>query len=143
MKLNIGSGIYPAQGYINLDIDKSVNPDIVRDITRGLPFCDEHFDEVRAYHFLEHLSPENFLFALGEVYRVLIHGGIFDIIVPLGITDDPTHKIFFTDRSFNVFLDKNSQYYYKRGMIWTKIQSQILEQKYPALRIILQKNKED
>ena len=139
MKLNLGSGIYPASGFINLDIDPSVNPDIVRDVSRGLPFCDNFIDEVRAYHFLEHLSPEDFLFTLSEVHRVLKKGGLFDIIVPLGITDDPTHKIFFTEKSFNVFLDKESQEYYKRGMNWEKVYYELLEQKYPALRIVFKK----
>lgn len=139
MKLNLGCGIYPEPGYVNLDIDSTVTPDIVRDVSRGLPFCDNYLDEVRAYHFLEHLGPEDFIFALSEVFRVLKKNGIFDIIVPLGITDDPTHKIFFTEKSFNVFLDKESQEYYKRGMNWEKAYYELLEQKYPALRIVLKK----
>ena len=141
MKINLGSGIYPENGYINIDIDQSVNPDIVRDLSRGLPFSNDTIQEVRAYHILEHLSPEDFLFNLSEVNRVLISEGVFDIQVPLGITDDPTHKIFFNENSFNVFLDKNSQYYYRRNAAWMLIEKEILHQKYPTLHLKLRKEK--
>lgn len=139
IKLNLGCGIYPEKGYINIDKDDSVKPDIVRDLTRGLPFSSNIIDEVRAYHFLEHLDPNDFVFIIEEVWRVLKPYGIFDIIVPLGITDDPTHRIFFNENSFNVFLDSNSQYYYKRNTNWEFVLKEILLQKYNSLHIILQK----
>ena len=67
MKLNLGSGIYPAEGFINIDTDPPVKLDVLRDLRRGLPFNSDIIDEVRAYHFLEHLSPEDFLFVLAGV----------------------------------------------------------------------------
>lgn len=140
LKLNLGCGIYPEKGYINIDKDESVKPDVVRDVTRGLPYSSNILDEVRAYHFLEHLDPHDFLFLIEEVWRVLKPMGIFDIIVPMGITDDPTHRIFFNENSFNVFLDRSSQYYYRRGTTWNLIKREILPQKYPSLHIILQKD---
>ncbi|MGK9367350.1 class I SAM-dependent methyltransferase [Melioribacter sp. Ez-97] len=140
VKLNLGCGIYPEKGYINIDKDVSVKPDIVRDVTRGLPYSSNIVEEVRAYHFLEHLDPYDFLFIIEEVWRVLKPKGIFDIIVPMGITDDPTHRIFFNDNSFNVFLDRDSQYYYRRGSFWNLIKKEVVPQKYPSLHIILQKD---
>jgi ubiquinone/menaquinone biosynthesis C-methylase UbiE len=137
MKLNLGSGIYPADGYINIDSDPSVKPDILRDVRRGLPFNSDMVDEVRAYHFLEHLAPEDFIFALTEVYRVLKDSGIFDIRVPLGITDDPTHKTFFTEGSFNVFLDVNSQFNYRNNMNWELVSKKVIREKFPTLHIVL------
>lgn len=137
MKLNLGSGIYPADGYINVDIDPSVKPDVVRDIRRGLPFDSHTASEVRASHFLEHLAPDDFIFALTEVHRVLKYSGVFDIRVPLGITDDPTHKTFFTEGSFNVFLDAGSQFNYRNDMNWELVLKEIIQEKFQTLHIVL------
>lgn len=137
MKLNLGSGIYPAEGFINIDVDPSVNPDMVRDVRRGLPFSANTIDEVRACHFLEHLDPSDFIFTLAEVWRVLRDGGSFDIHVPIGITDDLTHRTFFVEDSFNVFLDPSSQFYYKHGMQWELFHKEVVMQKFPTLHIKL------
>lgn len=138
-RLNLGSGIYPAAGYINIDIDPSVKPDVVRDLKCGLPFDSDSTDEVRAWHCLEHLDPEIFLFTMSEVWRVLKPSGLFDIQVPLGITDDPSHRVFFAEGSFNVFLDPTSQHYYRRGASWFALRKEVLSQKFPTLHLVLRK----
>lgn len=85
MKLIIGSG----PGYqkqpdtIALDYIAAFNPDVVRDIRKGLPFDSEKFDEVECFHVMEHIGPnEDFLFVMQEIYRVLKPGGIVAIAVP-------------------------------------------------------------
>ncbi len=139
MRINIGSGIYPQKDFVNIDIDPSVKPDVVRDVRRGLPYSDRSIEEVRAYHFLEHLDPTDFLFVMSEVYRVLIPDGHYDIQVPLGITDDPTHRTFFAEGSFQVFTDPCSQAYYVADTHWKCGYHKVLQQKFPTLHTILLK----
>lgn len=136
-QINLGCGIYPEAGFVNVDVDPSVHPDIVRDVTRGLPFGDASVALVRAHHFLEHLDPDDFLFVISECWRVLVPGGLLDVLVPLGITDDPTHRIFFHENSFNVFLDPNAQAYYRRGTTWSCHSRSVVAQKFPGLHIVL------
>lgn len=139
MKLNLGSGIYPQGGYINLDIDPSVNPDVVRDMRRGLPYSDKSVEMVMAWHVLEHLDPDDFLFVFTEIWRVLEPGGMVDIQVPIGITDDPTHKTFFSEGSFAVFMDRSSQAGYLKGMKWDHVWSRVEYQKFRTLHTLLRK----
>ena len=54
-KLNLGCGYNKKDGWINIDNDETVNPDIVRDLTRGLPFDDNSFDTVICTHTIEHV----------------------------------------------------------------------------------------
>ncbi len=85
MKLVIGSGpgYQHIEGQIALDYIAAFNPDVVRDIKRGLPFDSEKFDEVEAFHILEHIeSNADFLFVMNEIHRVLKSGGIFRLTVP-------------------------------------------------------------
>lgn len=79
-KLNLGSGTKYLKGYINLDFEPSLNPDIVCDLDKGLPFPDNSIDEVYSEHLLEHVK--DILFVLKEIKRVLKPNGIFKSRVP-------------------------------------------------------------
>ena len=91
MKLNLGSGMAPLEGYINCDLypsgaivpgatEPNKDVDMVFDLRNGLPFDDDSVDEVVAIQVLEHL--EKPLTLLEEAYRVLKAGGIIDVAVP-------------------------------------------------------------
>jgi len=95
MKLNVGCGLNKIDGYINLDINPNNNPDMVRNIEKGLPFDNNKFDEIYCSHILEHIH--DLIFVMNECWRVLKVGGILDIDVPDGqylewSMRDPTHK---------------------------------------------------
>ena len=144
-KLNLGCGFNKKpieEGWVNIDKDASVNPDIVRDLEKGLPFDDNSIDEIYAHHVLEHT--EDFIFVLSEIYRVCKNGAEIEIEVPLGITDDPTHKTFFTPTSFEHWcepLEKKTgwkQDYYGSKIKFKKIYETIINTPQPVLRIILQ-----
>jgi predicted SAM-dependent methyltransferase len=137
LKVNLGPGPYPLPGYVNIDADPSVNPDIVRDITRGLPFADDSVDEVRAWHVLEHLAPDDLLFVVSESYRILKPGRMFDVQVPLGVTDDPTHRTFYHENSFDVFTRADATQYYLRGCRWEIVSKEVLAQRFPCLHVAL------
>ena len=45
---------------------------IVRDLKRGLPFCDNSIDEIKADSVLEHIEMnDDFIFIMNECLRVL------------------------------------------------------------------------
>lgn len=104
IKYNLGCGFDTKKGYINVDYDKIVKPDIVKDLSSnnwssGL----EKADYIEAYHILEHLEDtETFLL---NCKNLLKKGGILHIKVPCCFNtngfEDPTHKKFFTPESFH------------------------------------------
>lgn len=70
--------------------------DVVRDLMRGIPFCDDYFDVVIAKHVIEHFADNDLIFLVDEIWRVVKPGGIIEVVVP-DITSpnryrDPTHK---------------------------------------------------
>lgn len=107
-KLNIGCGPDKKDGYINIDYDSTFNPDIVRDIEKGLPFDDNSVDEIFCSHVLEHVK--DLIFVMNEFWRVLKSGGKLFILVPPydfeGAFSDPTHIRYFTPRTFEFFTEK-------------------------------------
>lgn len=100
---------------VTLDIDPSVNPDVVHDLeVLPYPFTDERFDEIHAYEVLEHCGKQGdwkFFFAqFAEFYRILKPGGYLVATVPMWDSPwawgDPGHTRVITRGSL-VFLDKN------------------------------------
>ncbi len=82
-KLNLGCGRVRFDGWINIDSDPAVStPDLVCDLTLGLPFEDESCRFVYCEHFLEHLSAEQGVAYLRECRRVLRPAGILRIAMP-------------------------------------------------------------
>ena len=80
-KINLGCGLEKKEGFIGIDI-RNFGQEIIRDITKGLPFDDNSVDEIYSSHALEHIERKDIPFVWEEVYRVLKHGGIVTIIVP-------------------------------------------------------------
>lgn len=82
MKLYVGARDYKPEGYLTLDIDSKMNPDIVGDITNLGNIDSSSYDEIVVSHVLEHLEwPESYL-ALMELTRILRVGGTIKIAVP-------------------------------------------------------------
>lgn len=84
--LNVGCG-NDNYGTDRIDIFKTKATTKVGDINKGIPYKDNHFDEVYAKCILEHL--ENIGFFLRGCKRVLKRGGRLKII-----TDNATYPIF-------------------------------------------------
>lgn len=108
-KLNIGSGKEKVIGFINIDIDLTTKPDILRNIEKGLPFDDNSVDEIKCSHTLEHIKDLNFV--LKEFYRVCKNGAKITITVPLMDASDMTHVRFFSKDTFRTLTDP---YYYDK-----------------------------
>ncbi len=80
-KLNLGCGENKKEGYINVDWNNLVNPDVIHDLNvYPYSFKDETFDLIEADHVLEHLD-KPFL-AMIECHRLLKPGGKLFIKVP-------------------------------------------------------------
>lgn len=105
MKLNLGSGFRPQAGFINIDNSMKCEPDVLCDVTDGLPYDDSSVDEVRAWDLLEHIPIGKIIFVIEEVWRVLKAGGLFESFTPdaergQGAFQDPTHVSFWVENSW-------------------------------------------
>jgi GT2 family glycosyltransferase len=94
--LNLGCGYRKVEGAVNIDNRAEVKPDLLLNITDGLPYPDNSVDQVCAFDFIEHLERKDVLKLMDEVYRVLKPDGIFYHITPSddarGAWQDPTHR---------------------------------------------------
>jgi predicted SAM-dependent methyltransferase len=76
LQLNLGCGSQPLPGWVNVDIARGPQIDIVWDLTRGLPFPDESCSVIYSEHVIEHLSKTDAATLLRECFRVLQVGGV-------------------------------------------------------------------
>ena len=109
MKLHLGCGNDKKEGYLNCDLSKEINPDMVVDLEQKLPFEDDSVEEILANHVLEHIT--NFVPLMHEIHRVCKSGARIKIKVPFysawGQFNDPTHVRFFTPFTFDYFKKGN------------------------------------
>jgi SAM-dependent methyltransferase len=83
MKLNIGCGSNKIEGYINIDEEESVKPDLVLDILeKRLPYEDNSVEEILFFHCIEHVRKVYHDAILTEFYRVLQPDGKIYISYP-------------------------------------------------------------
>ncbi len=78
MKLNIGAGATPREGYLSVDIQGG-------DITAeawDLPCDDDSVDAIYSRHMIEHVTPKQAGDCLREWVRVLKPGGVCRVICP-------------------------------------------------------------
>ena len=81
--INVGSGVHPCPGWINLDSYTTHAPIEVQGSALALPFGECCADRVFFGHTLEHLSyDDTALVALREAYRVLKVGGELGVVGP-------------------------------------------------------------
>ena len=108
IRLNLGCGFQQVAGFIGVDFDPNVEPDIVSPID-DLPWCEsDSVDMIFASHILEHLTMDESKVALKEWLRVLKPGGWLDVIVA----------------------DINQVYLlYKKGSLWGEYQ-QLCDENY-------------
>jgi predicted SAM-dependent methyltransferase len=82
LKVNLGCGHIPIQGYLNIDRRKLPGVDIVAEVDE-LPFNSGEIDEIYSSHLLEHFPQEQLKRVLLPYYcRLLKVGGEFRAVVP-------------------------------------------------------------
>jgi predicted SAM-dependent methyltransferase len=93
--INLGSGHWKLDGWINVDLDVSGNPEVCADLSAGLPFSSGVADFLHTEDFLDQLELEQAYRFLAECHRVLKPGGVMRVLTPdLGMlarlyTEDP------------------------------------------------------
>lgn len=109
-KINLGCGLKKIEGFHNVDISESTQPDEVVDLNQTpWPWEDNSFDHIVAKDILEHLgrSPENFIDIIKEMYRISRNGAIWEVQSPHWRSDhaldDPTHVRAITPGTFHLF----------------------------------------
>lgn len=82
LRLNLGCGHVPLDGYLNVDRRALPGVDIVAEVD-GLPFADGEVQEIFSSHLLEHFPQEQLRRALLPYYfRLIKSGGQFHAVVP-------------------------------------------------------------
>lgn len=82
--LNVGCGGYTFKNAVNLDktyLPDKINANVIGDCVR-LPFKEDVFKWITAFHIMEHLPRRLHSCAISEWWRVLIPGGKIAISLP-------------------------------------------------------------
>jgi hypothetical protein len=82
IRVNFGSGPLRLPGWINVDLDASARPDVVADLSRGLPFPDAGVDYVFTEDFVASLGLAGFRDFLRECRRIVKPQGAVRVLTP-------------------------------------------------------------
>lgn len=75
LKLNLGCGSTKLEGYVNVDLEASCNPDLVFDFTKlYLPYEPDSVDEIVMFHTIEHIPKTHHVQILDGFWKVLKPG---------------------------------------------------------------------
>lgn len=111
-KINLGSNVEAPAGYISIGEDAG---DIKCNLNDGIPMPDNSVSVIRAFDVLEHLKDP--VKIMGEIHRVLCHGGWAFIEVPStdgrGAFQDPTHVSYWNENSFWYYTKSDKAKYIK------------------------------
>jgi len=127
-KLHLGCRKDIKEGWINIDIF-DFGQEMVRDITKGLPFDDDSVDEIYTCHCLEHIAGMDVYFVLEECWRVLKKGCQITIRVPHSSEQEafyPGHRSYWNEKVvsamvFDYFEKERVFESYKQGKYQWKI----------------------
>ena len=79
--LNLGSGEFPKEGFVNVDFHARREPDVRHDLERfPYPFANDEFDLIESDHCLEHLRDP--FAVMREIHRIAKPGARVTIRVP-------------------------------------------------------------
>src|SRR2546428_9543428 len=104
MKLYFGCGKHRVEGFIGVDKIRTAQVDVVHDMNVfPYPFDDDTVEEVLLINILEHFP--DIIKVMEEIWMICKPGAIIRIMVPYynspGACQDPTHKSFFTENTFD------------------------------------------
>ena len=82
VKVNLGSGDCKLNGWLNVDLARKDNPDLVADLSQPLPFADASVDYIHTEDFFAALTLEQAYDFLRECRRVLKPHGVMRLLTP-------------------------------------------------------------
>jgi hypothetical protein len=110
--LDLGCGQNKHKACIGIDKVNYGPVDIVHDLNKGIPIKKDKVDEIFLIHVLEHL--DDWVWFLGEVYRVCKDGAIIHVEVPyykhVDAYTDPQHKHLFTESTFKFVMENKERF---------------------------------
>jgi glycosyltransferase involved in cell wall biosynthesis len=116
-RLNLGCGLDVRPGFINADTMPLPGVDAVLSVDPWqprLPFVDEEFDEIIAFHVLEHVANKNMI--VEELWRIARHNAVIRIKVPdrrhSDAFIDPTHLSFWEVDTIDFYFPGHLRSYY-------------------------------
>lgn len=111
LRLNIGCGYRARDGWVNIDLTSFSDANLVWDIKDGLPFKNDSVDEVYASHIMEHITAEEVIRLMREIWRVCKDRAVVEIRVPhkdsVGAYE-LTHRSIIAKDTFRVFTPMGS-----------------------------------
>jgi predicted SAM-dependent methyltransferase len=82
VKINLGSGHWKLEGWVNVDIDLESLPDVAANLSGGLPFDTGVARLMHTEDFIDQLEIEKAAEFLCECHRILAPGGILRVLTP-------------------------------------------------------------
>lgn len=82
LKINLGSGHWKLEGWVNVDIDPDSEPDVLADLSGPLPFDDGVAGYMHTEDFIDQLDLPGARRFLLECHRILAPGGVIRILTP-------------------------------------------------------------
>ncbi|OGT02759.1 MAG: hypothetical protein A2Z65_07765 [Gallionellales bacterium RIFCSPLOWO2_02_58_13] len=82
IRINLGSGHWKLDGWVNVDLDLASHPDVCANLKGLLPFRDACADFMHTEDFIDQLDLENAERFLRECHRVLKPGGVLRVLTP-------------------------------------------------------------
>jgi len=81
-KINLGSGHWKLEDWVNVDIDLESQPDVCANLAGGLPFASGAARLMHTEDFIDQLTLENAEAFLCECHRILSPGGVLRVLTP-------------------------------------------------------------
>src|SRR5216683_2682763 len=70
IRLNLGAGSSRIPGYLSVDVESSVKPDVVCNFTKDrLPYKDNEIQEILFFHTIEHIERKYHKFIFSEIVQ--------------------------------------------------------------------------